>query len=98
MLNDSVASGDGGSGVPSLFDSDANGDFMQEGDERSFTGSSKGSKSGSRTSDYDSQSISSIANDLKQLHKRSIALQKFEEEQNEKDRSHATMERLCRDV
>ena len=83
-LNDSVASGDGGSGVPSLFDSDANGDFMQEGNERSFTGSSKGSKSGSRTSNYESQAISSIANDLTQLHKRSIALQKFEEEQKEK--------------
>ncbi len=97
-LEDSVAAGDGGSRVPLLFDNHTNADFMQGGDDGLVMGSSKGSKSSSRASNSDIKVISSIAKDLKQLHERSIALQKFEEEQKEKDCSHATKERLSHDI
>ena len=47
ILKDSVTAGDGGSGVPLLFDNHTNADFMQGGDDGLFMGSSKGSKSSS---------------------------------------------------
>ncbi|KAL3788047.1 hypothetical protein HJC23_008391 [Cyclotella cryptica] len=97
-IEDSIAAGDGGEGVPLLFDHLKNVDLMLGSDGGSYMGSSKGSKSGSRASNSDTKGISSIAKDLKQLHERSIALQKFEEEQKEKDRSHATKERLSHDI
>ena len=84
MLEDSVAAGDGGSGVQLLFDNHTNADFMQEGNDGSFMGSSKGSKSCSRASNSDIKVISSIALDLKQLHERSIALQKSKKNRKRK--------------
>jgi hypothetical protein len=97
-LEDSVAAGDGGEGVPLLFDHPTNVDLTQGSDDESYMGSLKGPKSGSKASNSEAKAISSIAKDLKQLHERSIALQKFEEEQKEKDRSHATKERLSHDI
>jgi len=64
-LEDSVAAGDGGSGVPLLFDNDIHGGFSQVDDEQSFMGSLKGSKASSRASNSDTKAISSIAKDLK---------------------------------
>ncbi|KAL3783747.1 LOW QUALITY PROTEIN: hypothetical protein HJC23_004866 [Cyclotella cryptica] len=56
-LKDSVTAGDGGYGVPLLFDHHTNADLMQRSDGGSYMGSSKGSKSGSRASNSNTSKV-----------------------------------------
>ena len=60
-FEDGVVAGDGGSGVPLLFDNDIHGGFTLVDDEQSFMGSSTGSKASSRASNSDTKAISPIA-------------------------------------
>ena len=84
MLDDKVAAKDGGDDVPSVFDNDFD-------DESYESLSSKKSKS-------DTKEMSAIADALTKFTQRSIKIQNFEKEQKEKDRAHATNERLRNEV
>jgi hypothetical protein len=79
-LDPTVAAGDGGKDVPSVFEQ------MDEFSIGSLDSKSNNDSKGSKA-------IADIAANLKEFNKRAEALQKFEKEEKEKDRKHATNER-----
>ena len=83
-LDANVAAGNGGKGVPLLFEED---DELSHGS-MGFSNKLGGLK-GSRS---DSKEMAAIAANLKRFNQRSAELQKFEVMQKEKDQYHTTKE------
>jgi hypothetical protein len=93
VLKEDIAAGDGGSGVPSVFDVDDNSFDDCDGSVASSKASSKkGGKSQKTMSD--STEIAKVAASLDGFRDRSIKMQELENLQKEKDREHATQERI----
>jgi hypothetical protein len=88
----SVAAGDGGANVPSLFDNDGN----DNNDDGSLSVSSKSTKSAASQTGV--KELSVIGEGMKKFHDRSIQLQRFEEKQKAIDRDHASKERLLGEI
>ena len=94
VIDKNVAAGDGGSGVPSLFDGlNGNQELGDGGSEYYDDVSSLGSKQKSARKS-DGKEIEQIAHQMKTFNQRILQLRLFEKEQKEKDRQHATNERI----
>ena len=89
-LNANVAAGNGGKGVPLLFEDDDELSLGSMGFSNKL-GGSKGSRS-------DSKEMAAIAANLKRFNQRSAELQKFEVMQKEKDQYHTTKERISGEI
>lgn len=83
-FGEDIASGDGGVGVPSVFDDDSS--VTSKG--------SSTSKKGGRKGVPESNDFAAIADSMKQFSQRSEQMQKFDAQQTTKDRDHATKERI----
>ena len=83
-FGEDIASGDGGVGVPSVFDDDSS--VTSKGSSTSKKGGKKGVP--------ESDDFAAIADSMKQFSQRSEQMQKFDGQQKTKDRDHATKERI----
>ena len=94
VLREDVAADDGGSGVPSIFDVEDGNSFdnFDESVASSKASSKKGGKPMKTASD--NTEIAKIAASLNEFRDQSVKMQEFENLQKEKDRDHATQERI----
>ena len=87
-LNKHVSAGDGGAGVPSLFDG------MNDDDDAS----SLDTKKSTATKTLDLKAIHDIAAQMKHFNQHGRELQLFEGEQKQQDRNHSTSERVSAEM